>query len=304
LSMNSVKKVNYMDFGGMYSDIFLRLLKQEQFSKNQIKGLKIDIYNQVKAMRPLLNILLDFEKLNSCSKSEFLNLFGSATKRAVVMKIAYFETILEYCFLFQNDSVARRMRDAGELSNSEVKTMIFKLNPDLFREFNLKHFNVSLNKIVEYLKSCSRQNIFVTDFSEEHFLNFFKWRFAHNVRFHFLKGHLNWDNSMSIDEFVRKNKSLAGQMILRSNKNPYDFETHFAKKFWRRMNGAKATILTYENLPKGEIGIIPSNNLKYEVYNTDLMKGKLNLTGKLDIVLVKKLVGTDHTIMRTHYGKN
>lgn len=300
----AVMPINYMDFGETYSNIFLEMVKREVFTNNQIRQLKQDIDNQLRVSNTLIKMLLNLKKLRALSNLEFISLFEKSVKNTVVLKIAYFETILEYCFLFQNDLKAYEKFEDRELYNFNVKTMIFKLNPRLFREFDLKNFDVSVNEITRYLKNCSKQNFFIIDFSEKHFLNFFKWRFAHNVRYHFLKGQFVWNNTMTLEDFVKKNKFFAGHMILRSSKNPYSFESLFAKKLWEKLDKSRITILTYENLPKGEVGIIPNSKFRYEVYDTTLRNGRVKLTGKLDITLVKKLVDHKQSIMRTHYGTN
>lgn len=300
----AIMPINYMDFGEMYSDIFSEMLESKQFTDSQIRLLKNDIYKQLKNSYPLIEALLNIKKLESCSNLEFVKLFEKSLKDTVVLKIAYFETILEYCFLFQNDSRSVEKLQEGELYNFNVKTMVFKLNPKLFKEFNLKYFDVSISEIVKYLNKCSKQKSFIVDYSDKHFLNFFKWRFAHNVRFHFLKGQFVWDNRMSLEDFVKNNKFLAGHTVLRSSKNPYNFETPFAKRLWKKLGKAQTAILTYENLPKGEIGIIPNSRFEYEVYNTTLMNGKVKLTEKLEVTLMKKLISHKQTIMRTHYGTN
>ncbi len=303
-SMEAVKPINYMDFGEMYSDIFLEMVKRKVITNSQIQLLKGDVYNQLKVSNSLMKLLLNLEKLKNMSNLEFIGLFEKSVKNTVVLKIAYFETILEYCFLFQNDSKACGKFEERELYNSNVKTMIFKLSPKLFQEFNLKNFNVSVNEIVRYLKNCSKQRSFVLGFSEEHFLSFFKWRFAHNVRYHFLKGQFTWNNRMTLVNFVKKNKFLAGHMILRSSKNPYNFESPLAKKLWEELDKSGTVILTYENLPKGEVGVIPNGKFRYEVYSTTLRNGQVKLAGKLGVTLMKELINHKHTIMRTHYGTN
>lgn len=300
----AVRLINYMDFGKMYSNIFLEIVKQKVFTSNQIQLLKQDIYNQLKVSKTLIKALLNFEKLKGLSNSEFINLFEKSVKDAAVLKIPYFETILEYCFLFQNDSKAYEKFEDRELYNFNVKTMIFKLNPKLFQEFNLKNFKISVNGIIKYLNSCSKQNSFILKFSEEYFLNFFKWRFAHNVRYHFLRGQFTWNNKMALDNFVKENKFLAGHMILRSSKNPYNVELPFAKKLWKELDKSGTAILTYENLPKGEVGIIPNGRFEYEVYNATLKNGQVKLAKKLDVTLMKELINHEQTIMRTDYGTN
>lgn len=303
LNKNSIMQVNYMGFGEIYSDIFLQVQKEKQFTNSQLLQLKNDIDKQLKSAQPLIEILLDLKKLSSYSNPEFNKLFEKSVRDTIVLKIAYFETILEYCFLFQDDSIAKEKQKEGELSNFNVKNMVFKLNPKLFQEFNLKHFNIPLDEIAKYLTNCSKQNLFITNFSEDHFLNFFKWRFARNVRFHFLKGRFVWNHKMTLQEFVEKNKFLAGHMVLRSPNNPHNFEPLFAQKFWEKMDKVGATLLTYENLPKGEIGLIPSGRFQYEVYNADLVGEKVEFVEKLDVTLTKALINPKQTIMRTHYGK-
>jgi hypothetical protein len=155
----------------------------------------------------------------------------------------FFEVLLEYIFLEQNNSTNTRVLERKELYNKPVKDMVFGLNPELATRFSLKNFHASAEEIDKYL--CDHKNL-IRGYTQGSFPSHLIKRLAQYIESYTL---LRPDN-------------LKGHVLFRDFDEREYLEIELAKRLWDEAQRKEVTIVTYR-LPKGEIGLMPGKISSY-----------------------------------------
>lgn len=288
-SINSIKKVNYLDWGNYYLQAFLCT----EVRHNDVINLKMK--TEIKNVQKYILPFQDLTFLRNMSPKEFLLLFNEAISNFPTLRVPYFETVLEYLFLFQDSKMALQYKKVGEIYNPSVKKLIFDVNTRLQEKFSLNYFDTLLERLAKHIKKGG----FVQSFSEIRFYNFIRWRFSHNIRFHIMQRHLLPLTLLSFDEILTHSPSLLGYILFRNFRNQLNLEENLSKLLWSQWKKDGTKILTYSNLPKGEIGILPSVSKKTRIYSARIQNGTAVLEKELDIKIVERLINSEITIMRS-----
>ncbi|MEK7526422.1 MAG: hypothetical protein AAB546_03005 [Patescibacteria group bacterium] len=284
-NQKTVLKTNYLDWGNHHLDAFMKIGKD--FLNETVK---LEIVNGIK------KYVFPFQNLNFLKKvnrKKFLLLFNDAISNFPALKVPYFETVLEFLFLYQNSNKALEYKEKGELYNSDVKELFFNLNPELKERFSLNNFDVRLEEIA----SAVEEGKFINEISKDRFINFIKWRFSHNLRFHIMQGKILPSGLLTYDKLQKKSPALLGYILFRKFRGELNLEKELSKILFKQWQKNGVGILTYSNLPKGEIGVLPF------VSDTKFYKAKIKgetvfLGEEVKIRIVEKLISDSKTIMR------
>ena len=296
--------IDYVRFGALRIKAFNHLIKRGFLPKKEIQRLKNLVVSQMKAARPFLQVCADYN-MDKLSNKEFVKLFQITLNLVTSLRTVYFETLLEYVLLFQNDSIALRYKANGELYNWHHKKMIFELCPVLFKSFKLTYFNPPLGQIVEYLRKKSKQKKIICDFSEKQFLEFMKWRIAQYVRYKILDGKNPPAGNFTFGKIVSQNPSFAGHVIHRKIKWIHEYEKEMARELWHYWNKNKILCLVHSIAPKGEMDINPAfPNLKHTIFKVDInpTTKKINRREKTAIKITPRLINPELGVMRAPHA--
>jgi len=291
-----IEKMDYLTLGNIYLEAFERVIKDSEATF--LSNVENDLIRLLKANEMFLL------KINEGFKNtkEFLNYFNKFLIDFPLSRLVYFETILEYCFLFQNDTSALLSKDKKELFNPNVKDMIFSLNPMMMEKFTMINFLSIPQVISKYLEECSDSGEFILNFNKTHFYEFLNKRFTYNFKHRLMRGDRLSKLPTSLAAFKEDNSNLLGHMLFRGYKNMFDIENVIADSIWTTWSKKGLSILTYKHLPKGEIGIAPTLTNNHEIFMGNLSStGKIELTEKLDIKVIPTLNDPKDTVMRKPY---
>lgn len=291
----NIEKIDYLSFGTIYLSAFKNAIKRSQlllanFEQELITQLRIN-------EKFLLKVNAEFG-----DTSEFIGQFNDFVTQFPVARLVYFETILEYCFLFQNDDHAFEYKLKGELFNDNVKNMIFELNPQMLERFSMMNFRSTPQEIVSYIENKSRAKKFILDFNSDHFYTFLHERFVYNFinRLQLGKKLVKIASTPSVLE--EDCPGLIGHMLFRNYKSIFDVENEIARILWRQWQGNRDSILCYKYLPKGEIGIASTTTEKYEVFEARFIEPrKIELVGNIEVKISNELINPKNTVMRKPY---
>lgn len=287
---NSIAKVNYLDWGNYYLKAFLKTGKG--LLNRKVKAEMAE--NIKKYVFPFQNLVW----LKDLSSEEFLSLFNEAIFNLPMLRVPYFETVLEFIFLFQNSKTAKKYKEKGELYNNDTKSLLFSLNPKLRERFSLTHFDVAVEQIAEEIKDAA----FISNFSRGKFINFIKWRFSHNLRFHIMLSNVLTSDSFVFEDVLKKSPSLIGYILFRKFRGELNLELELSKILLKHYYDDKIKLLTYSNLPKGEVGVLPFvSDAKF--YKAQVNNKNVILKRQLQIKIIGKLVDNSQVVMRSPESK-
>lgn len=107
--------------------------------------------------------------------------------------------------------------------------MIFDLCPILNEKFKLTYFNPPFKNACSYLKEKSKEKCLITDFSEDHFYKFLKWRISQYIRLKILDGNPLPTGKINFEDIIDYNPSFAGHLIHREIHEIYSYEKEMAR---------------------------------------------------------------------------
>lgn len=301
--------IDYLLMGNLQKNIYDKFKESLNIDKSIFTNLEKDVIKQIKSAQKFLN-LCTLYKLDEVSDGLFIDSFEKAIISLPFLGYLYFEVLVEYISLFQNDEYSLELKEQGELNNFNYKKMVFDLSPNLFQSFRLIDFRPNIQDIISYLKRKSKNNEIFTHFLEDQFVDFFKWRFANYVRYKLMNSNI-LDDQFEAETLKETNSSLFGHLIhreIRMNKklNEYSkfYDEERANIIWGVWN-KDDIVFPYNSItPKGEVGINPGyENLDYKVYDAkiDQMSGYVHLKKELNIKLGFKLIESNIAIMRSLY---
>lgn len=245
-SKSKVGCLDYLSFGEQYLEAY-RLLPalHQSIPLANYEKLFAEHLAMAMALHKTLSTYHDIE--HSIASIE------RAVQASPIIRMLYFEIILEYVFLFQNDRQAMDARRNNQLYNAHAKTLVFALNPQLATRFSLKHFNASPRDISAYLVQKSNDNDVIVKFVPNHFYDYLIKRMAFYVNHYLLA---------DVDNF-------RGHILFRCFDQRLPFEVFVAQKAWQEAKANGYNMVTYR-LPKGEVGLLPNNETSFYHNNTEL----------------------------------
>lgn len=300
--------VDYLLMGDLLADVYLKFRKscQNKISKKVFNDVEKQIVYQVRKTARFLNICVDYQ-IDKISGDEFFRLFNNSLKELPFLGYLYFEVLVEFISLFQNDEASMLYKEQGELYNGNYKKMIFDLCPQLLENFKLILFKPDIKEVCAYLKQKSKDGKIISNFVESEFIMFFKWRFAQYARYK-LMSKQKIGSLSNFNNLIRHNPSLVGHLIHREMRmfdiiRPYisRYEKIRAKLIWDEWNKQKIVFPYNSIVPKGEVGINPGyNNLDYKMYyaTLDQTTGKIILGKPIQARLAFKLSKPNMSVMR------
>ncbi|NCN58511.1 hypothetical protein COW99_00650 [Candidatus Roizmanbacteria bacterium CG22_combo_CG10-13_8_21_14_all_38_20] len=245
--------------------------------------------------------------LESVGIEQFENFFNEALQSLHILGHCFFETILEYVSLFQDDPQSKRLAEQGELNTYNYFKLVFDLSPQLYTKFRLERFKPKLTEVAAYLQDASNQGKIIESFSQDHFYDFMKWRIAQYIRRRVLGSGALPKPDAHLEEYLRLNPNLVGHIIHRDIRQRTDnqgyhinYEQIRASKLWSYWTEKKILFPYNALLPKGEIGINPKyENLKYRVHRASLdNEGRITLEEELGIKIVDKIIPSKLSVLR------
>lgn len=302
--------LDYLRFGEMQAEVFYKQLQNGNISSSLLGMLESQMIREINAAYDFLSVSQAYD-LDSIGADQFDAMFNRALVSMPLLGYPYFETLLEYISLYQNDANSEKLAAQGELNTWNYFQVVFDLSPQLYERFKLQKFNPGIQEVADYLNDASQQDRIIRDFNQEHFFYFVKWRLAQYVRRRILGSKSLPRPGAGVDEILETNPSLLGHFIHRDlRKRPELSELHRtyeegrAVRLWDYWN--KKNILTPVNalLPKGETGINPQfENLSYKIHRNSIdREGYLHHEEKLDVKIADNLTPNNLSVLRPSSG--
>ncbi len=195
-------------------------------------------------------------------KGDINSLINSST----ILKMLAFESLLECLFMRQSYFTN------NEMDNRCVKDIVFNLSTKMSKRFNLKNFYFDSN---QYFKAASESGRIDMDNFDEYF-NFLL-------------------STKSKKYLLNNSDNLKGHIIFRYFDFRKKMEYEFAQQLWQEAREKGINTLTYV-LPKGEMGLLPTELRKAEVleYSSKHRYVDLRINAQL----------SNNSIMRNPFNNN
>lgn len=298
--------LDHLLLGTLQSEIYEDFLREADVKPAQQHALEENICSRIRDNIAFLNLCTEYD-LEALPAVSFFELFSNLLRTSPFFGYLYFEVLVEYVALFQDDAATKALRGYGEFNNHNHKKMIFEVATHLLSSFKLIEFNSPVLLFADYLQSKSDQGICIPHFEREHFLNFMKWRIAQVIRYKIMQRTPITDRD-SFQDLCQSHPSLIGQMIrteialsqeLKSIAYVYDIlRADAIRLFWNKNN----ILFPYNAIiPKGEVGINPSfKGLDYRIYEASIDKAhnKVRLEKETGIRLAEELINPALSTLR------
>lgn len=276
--------LDYLLMGKLQLELYNQFKIESGVETQLFNEVEKEAVEQVKKSMDFLNFCAEY-KIDRYSDEHFIKLFEEACQNLSIMGYIYFEVLVEYVTLFQDDDFSTQLKQKGEINNYYYKQMVFDLVPEMYSGFKLVNFKPKVEDVVQYFIKKAKNKIIFNYFLEDHFLNFFKWRTAQYIRYKILDTKKIAPN-IGFDVLSKRNPSLLGHILhreIRVNKKLKSctdlYDEMRAVTIWKVWNKSNVLYPYNSIVPKGEIGINPGfPYLDYEIYRAKLNKQtKLNL---------------------------
>ncbi|MBP9798226.1 hypothetical protein KBC70_03715 [Candidatus Woesebacteria bacterium] len=303
--------IDYLRLGQLHFDIYSDL--EFLLSINERSKLRRIVEKKIHSSLDLLNRVIGIDTLNS--RVESTDIIDCATKsigKMPVLGYMYFEVFSEYIMLHEDNDDAKNSHASGELHNASYKRLVFELFPQLLNNFSLSEFTPSFTDLA---KSVNQANI-ISDFSEEHMLDYISRRLIYLIQSRLLARdankigikHIRW----KFDELSQHFAPLMGHLIHRELRSfgryphfYFYFDQTKALQIWNYWNSMAVQIPFNGIIPKGEVGINPAvSDSEYRIYSTKVYYREdggtsVKIDKELDLELVPRLVDLKFTYMRS-----
>jgi hypothetical protein len=240
-------EINYI----LDADIYFEVLNE----KDKVKLISSGVYKTyICAITNALSKIRD--KQNTYKLIEAVDrLF----KKCEYIRCILFETVYEYLAFFQDSDEAKGFAKDGIMYPNHIKDFLYLISPSLVGKFSTKHFDVPICEIAEALHNTKTGNKLIKDFDENHFKIFMLKRLTH-----YLSKVIEADGGLS--------KTLLGHLAYRKYRC-LGIESKSSLLFGERSKRREINMVTYANIPKGEIGILPHVH-GVEIYRATISKSK------------------------------
>jgi hypothetical protein len=269
--------VDYLSFGKTYHEIYAsseylqKTIDPEQLAllvkRNQL------VVTQVK------QYLLDMDANCLYTLEEFATFLAESP----LIQMLYFELLLEFVYLFQNDAESHRSIDNFELYSNNAKQLIFTLNPELANGFSLKKITSPPDMVEAYLKQMSYEGTVIEDYKSGQFKSYLKSRLYEQLEFYF-----------------HDNRNLVGHVLFRCFNERRVFELQLAEILWEEAEQKNVQAVSYR-MPKGEIGLLPG---KYHTETGYIVGGEFIKQSISDLTVSRAFSSKVTGIMRNPYEAN
>lgn len=254
--------VDYLAFGHVYWDAYLKT----HMLRHRIKPLEVRTASDRERG---VATHLQQKLLTASGPDAVTGAIDAAVQVSRIIQMLFFEIILEYVFLYQNDSIATQALAQSEMYNAHPKKLIFALNPAMAVKFSIANFTCSLAVINAYLTERATSVGIFTDYQPAVMYDYVATRLQYYLERYVID---DPDN-------------LAGHVLFRYFDQRKYLETVLAQTVWRDAAARGVTVLTYV-LPKGEIGVLPG---AAKVYRATLATSKITHQEKLNLHLVRRM---------------
>lgn len=293
-SLNQIANfgVDYTLFGRLHCQVWGEL-KSISKDKEYFKQLEKNILDRMNENKNYLNLLTSY-KMEKISFNKFQIIYDKIFNEFPELRFILYEVLAEYILLNQNNKKALYYAKKREFFNENHKKFIWDLCPTMLKKFDMKNFFISINKISNYLK---KRDI-IKDFNEKSFQNWFKWR----ISYYFLKvGEKLIDEHNSFEDLMDSHPNLVGQVLYRAFRDKHLFELFRSKHLYKYWQKEGIIIPIYSIVAKGEMGINPNLdklNIRYSVYETEVLNGKIRLGKKIDLKISPNMINKSDVVTR------
>lgn len=268
--------IDYLQFGCNYFDYYINNTELQKLIP--MNELEIVYMKQLSLIKNLKTKMASYSSQNRFLFSQY---FAKVINQSPVIQMLYFELILEYIFLYQNDDASKTCLSRNELYNGNAKQLIFDLNPELKNGFSLKKITVSLELVDNYLVETSKNGKTIIDYEPGDFVNYLATRLMFYIEY-----------------YLADATNLKGQVIFRHFNQRKYFETKIAEDIWQEAKEKNIDVLTYR-MPKGELGLLPASRTAYFGHVTK--DGVYEPVEKTRLTILEDLVSSSTGLMRNPY---
>lgn len=293
----SLAEISYIEFGKEYLNSYDRLLRKGKISSLKNESVLKSLEKEFKGLIPFIRLFCP--SMYEVPTETFIHLLEKNIPKSEMILNCYFETVLEYFYLHQNDENAFFAKNRGELNNYSVKKMIFDIVPGLYDGFSTRKFKVKPSDLVDYVKRANKRSRFIKKFDSDHFYLYLRWRLSYYIFVIMLGGiDIKKNHNYSSNEIIEKYPNLAGQLkykIMQSDSHL--IEAEFSKNFLS--SGSDIKIVLYKNIPKGELGLRVNKANDIRFFEAHINEDhKVILGNQIDINISNKLIEPQNSVMR------
>ena len=305
---NNIVGVDYLRLGELhyhiYKDLEYLLSEQERAELHNL------IIAQIRRSLGFLNLCLQSLKNNTDANSKsIVDEMISNIPNLPILGYIYFESVIEYILLHQDNEQAKKFHKIGELYNPTYKNLIFDICPALSQGESLGSFTPSFQEIVKYIKA---KKIF-KKFDTEHFKNYLAKKVSYLVVLRLYKDPekiFSKPTKFDRKELENHFKPLIGHLIYRGLRNfgryphfYYYYDQIKALCVWNYWNNINLATPFNGIIPKGEVGLNPAYpHLKYRIYTSKLVTKNgfdyLVIDKEIDLKITPRLVDLKYALMR------
>jgi len=299
--------VDYLRLGPSYLWIFNDAADYCNLSQAEWAPVRDIVLGQFNRTRTFLE-LCAAHGLEDLASLEFEALLSEAICNMPLLGYVYFEVLLEYVLLFQNDTMAMRYRDENEMYVWHFKQLVFDMCPFLFKGFRLSQFNPRVVDVANYLQEKAEGSLIIRGFSMAEFSRFVQYRIAHYVRYKLLADGSVSPVGTSWTDLCCSLPSLIGLLVHRELRNIPELRELYllyksirATVIWTHWRTQQVLVPYSCIVPKGEVGLNPLfRDLKYKVFlaKLDGVSGTLHIDREMRVKLGVALVDSRFSIMK------
>jgi hypothetical protein len=146
--------LDHLLLGNLQCDIYEEFLRDANVTAEHQRDLEKRMLARVRRNAGFFNLCNEYN-LSSVSDSHFFESFNELLRSNPFFGYVYFEVLVEYAALFQNDQVTRDLKEQGEFNNHNHKKMIFEVADHLLSSFKLIEFRSSVERFGLYeVETC------------------------------------------------------------------------------------------------------------------------------------------------------
>jgi len=266
--------IDYLHMGDIHLKTYQSLTKN--LLPDTRKQIESSVAARIAAAWPFLQLCgAASQEDKQIDTEQFFALLSQAVDSLPILGYIYFEALSEYLMLFSQDKRSQRYMAMGELNCWGYKECIFRLRPNLLRNFSLATFNPSIAELRYTLGSLESEGHTMVQFAA--LLEYVKQRvilLINSCLFGPDAGPPQPTVMPQFDTLAALAPPLVGHTVDREVRRTdrykgfhFLFDEHKAMSIWSYWNAMGVVTPFNGLLPKGEMGINPASaHLTYEVY--------------------------------------
>jgi hypothetical protein len=266
---------NYLHMGNVHFESYWSLKKE--LPRTQQELIEVEVVRQIEEAQVFLKTCDVISRQGKdVSTDQFFRMLTYTVPCLPILGYIYFEALCEYLVLFSQDTRSQQFMVRGELNCWGYKECVFRLRPNLLRNFNLATFGPSIIELSRVLERLEQEEFVRIKFTE--LLEYVKERIAFLVQtclFGSGKETISWTSlEWRFEELARVATPLVGHAIDREVRRTeqykgfhFLFDEHKAKSIWEYWQAMGIAVPFNGILPKGEIGINPAcTGIRYKIH--------------------------------------